>query len=76
MWGILSDNAFDARQFVEDAGAGRTVLPHDIAAMTAALRELIAAGRAPDRQLGSQVQRFERRELARKLAAIVHRATD
>ena len=65
--------AGDARDFVQQAAAGATVAPDDVAGMANALAKLVAAGRADDRPLGPNVQRFERRELAKKLATILQR---
>ena len=63
----------DARDFVEAANAGTVVRPDDTQAMATALHNFVSAGRAPDRDLGPEVVRFERRELARQLADVIQR---
>ena len=63
----------DACDFVEAANAGTVVRPDDTKAMTQALHKFVSEGRAPDRELGPEVVRFERRELARQLADVIQR---
>jgi hypothetical protein len=61
----------DARDFVQAAGAGRVVLPDDVAGMARALAAFAAEAPAPLRPRGSEtsgVRRFERRVLTGRLA--------
>ncbi len=60
--------AGDARDFVQQAGAGATVEPDDVDGMATVLKQAITAGRQADRGPHPMVERFERRELARRLA--------
>lgn len=61
----------DARDFVAAVG-GVVVDPADVDGMATAMRRLVSAGRQPDRVLGPEVTRFERRELTRCLARVLH----
>lgn len=63
----------DARDFVLEAGAGRVVAPGDVGGLAAALRAFLAEAPAPMRAPGPEVTRFERRELARRLAELFRR---
>ncbi len=58
----------DARDFVIEAGAGRCVPPDDVAGLANAIDRFLDQAPASMRERGEFVERFERRELTRKLA--------
>jgi glycosyltransferase involved in cell wall biosynthesis len=65
----------DVRDFVLAAGAGSVADPQDVAGLAHAVGHWLERAPAPNRPLGPNVLRFERRELTRSLAELMRSAT-
>jgi len=60
----------DAKDFVLEAQAGQVVTPCDVEEIAAAIEAFVDAGHIANRPLSERIERFERRQLTKRLADV------